>query len=328
MFFSFLYFLLYFYIQLYSFTLQTNTFGFFPPQSCNIKSLHTGSNWWLSFTWAQPGIWSGISSGISNTLNTIKYYSVVEWARLANQNQPNSPKTDETPPSQLVLGASSSKHSQHLLNTVMAFFCLFLNSFSHRFIFITGLFPSTATKLGRGPQSVQPATKSTVFPERTKRKSSDGRGGRHTRLVIRAKSFRDAVADSSLCFCLGPLFDMGGGGVGGNQMDSQAVWQTDKHSPPGSDPYPLNTLDASASFRAKGSPDPCCFSQFWAPPPHFFIRTALLLWQAHTQCHVHRELWWKDGGLIWKWIKKGSRWTEVLRWQNRHFVPLTNVREE
>jgi len=63
------------------------------------------------------------SNEISNTLNTVKYDYVVKWARLLNQNQLNSHKTEtRTHTHQLVLGESSSKHSHHLINTVMAFF--------------------------------------------------------------------------------------------------------------------------------------------------------------------------------------------------------------
>lgn len=98
-------------------------------------------------------------------------------------------------------------------------------------------------------------------------------------------------------------------------MDSQGVRQTDKHPPPGSDPYPLNTLDAKISFRAKGSPDLCrIHSSGYPPHPFPFLSAALLLWQAHTQSHIHQGVWWKAGGLIWKWITRGH-WTELFHWQ-------------
>ncbi|KAM7372083.1 hypothetical protein PAMP_009278 [Pampus punctatissimus] len=81
----------------------------------------------------------------------------------------------------------------------------------------------------------------------------------HTCLAVRV--FRDAVTDSFLCLCLGPLFDTGGGN---KQPDGLTGGVTDRL--PGSDPYPLNTLDARAPFRAKKKVLTCVFSQFWAPP--------------------------------------------------------------
>lgn len=103
---------------------------------------------------------------MSNTLCTIKYYSVVEWACLPNQNQLNSPKTEENPPHPrwLVLGASSNKHSQLFQNTLMAFF--FSNHFDQVLNSITGPFSSK----GR-TSKVWPAATTQYFLRELKKKS-------------------------------------------------------------------------------------------------------------------------------------------------------------
>lgn len=82
------------------------------------------------------------------------------------------------------------------------------------------------------------------------------------------RAFRDAVVDSSLCLCLGPLFDTGGGN---RRPDGLTGGVTDRL--PGSDPYPLNTLDTRAPFRAKGSPDLRLFTVLGTP----FLSAPLLL---------------------------------------------------
>lgn len=117
--------------------------------------------------------------------------------------------------------------------------------FFTRSVFITGPFPGTAAKHGEDLKSVKPATTQYFLREMKVRAEMDVQDGHtHTRLVIRV--YGDAVADSFLCLCLGSLFDTG---RGHRQPDGLTGGVTDR--PPGTDPYPLNTLDARAPFRAK-----------------------------------------------------------------------------
>lgn len=103
---SFVYFIVLLYTTLQLYITNKHILLFSP--NCKIKDLH----WWLSFTWAQPGIQSGISNGISNTLNTIKCSCVVERARLLNWNQLNSPQTEQNPnPSWFSAQAQANTHN-------------------------------------------------------------------------------------------------------------------------------------------------------------------------------------------------------------------------
>lgn len=181
---------------------------------------------------------------------------------MPNQNQLNSPKTEKKAhPNWFLEKAQANTHNIFYSTYQYSNGIFFFSSFS------PGLSLSLVHcchKAWRGPQKCK-ACHNTVFPERTERKSSDGCAGwPYTHIRV----FRDAVADSSLCHCLGSLFDTGGGN---RRPDGLTGGVTDRL--PGSDPYPLNTLDARAPFRAKGSPDLCLFAVLGTP----FLSAVLLL---------------------------------------------------
>lgn len=73
-------------------------------------------------------------------------------------------------------------------------------------------------------------------------------------------------------------------------MDLQGVWQTDKHSPSGSDHYPSSSVDPKASFRAKGRPDLCRFHSTGHP---LFVSGSSLVTGTFTMSHP-----WGLGGVM------------------------------